>query len=57
MLIVKLIIDSIIMLIMIIVKLHYFSEAAKNVQVADALIRYSHKIFPAPLSLAVPEGM
>jgi len=33
------------------------AEAAKNVQVADALIRYSHKIFPAPLSLAVPEGM
>jgi len=30
------------------------AEAAKNVQVADALIRYSDKIFPAPLTLSVP---
>jgi len=30
------------------------AEAAKNVQVADALIRNNTKIFPAPLSLTVP---
>lgn len=30
------------------------AEAAKNVQVADALIRNNAKIFPAPLSLTVP---
>ena len=40
--------------ILSLLKIHCIEEAAKNVQVADALIRYNAKIFPAPNSLAVP---